>query len=99
MVSGKPCNQLARQVDIPPTTRSLFYVHTHQRVGVRSARQTGIRDHVVALRTYVLHNWCAYGPTVACGGPVPRPGMRGKRLLRNYRWMFQACELGLPLQG
>jgi hypothetical protein len=22
--------------------------------------------------------------------------MKGKRLLRNYRWMFQACELGLP---
>jgi hypothetical protein len=52
--------------------------------------------HVVALQTYVLHSWCAYGPTVACGGPVPRPGMKGKRLLRNYRWIFQACELGLP---
>jgi hypothetical protein len=23
---------------------------------------------VVALQTYVLHNWCAYGPAVACGG-------------------------------
>jgi hypothetical protein len=22
--------------------------------------------------------------------------MKGKRLLRNNRWMFQACELGLP---
>jgi hypothetical protein len=22
--------------------------------------------------------------------------MKDKRLLRNYRWMFQACELGLP---
>jgi hypothetical protein len=55
--------------------------------------------HVVALPTYVLHNWCAYGPTVACGGPDPRVGMKGKQLLRNNRWMFQACELGLPLQG
>jgi hypothetical protein len=55
--------------------------------------------HVVALQTYVLHNWCAYGPTVACGGPTPRVGMKGKWLLRNDRWMFQACELGLPLQG
>jgi hypothetical protein len=40
-------------------------------VGVHSAWQTGIRDHVVALQTYVLHNWCAYGPAVACGGPDP----------------------------
>jgi hypothetical protein len=68
MVSGKPSNPSARQVDIPPTTRSLFYVHMHRHVGVRSARQTGIRVHVVALQTYVLHNWCAYGPAVACGG-------------------------------
>jgi hypothetical protein len=55
--------------------------------------------HVVALQAYVLHNWCAYGPTVACGGPVPQPGMKGKRLLRNDLWMFQACELGLPCKG
>jgi hypothetical protein len=55
--------------------------------------------YVVALQTYVLHNWCAYGPTVACGGPVPQPRMKGKQLLRNDLWMFQACELGLPLQG
>jgi hypothetical protein len=55
--------------------------------------------HVVALQTYVLHIGCAYGPTVACGGPHPRVGMKGKRLLRNDLWMFQACELCLPLQG
>jgi hypothetical protein len=51
---------------------------------------------VVALQTYVLHIGCAYGPTVTCGGTDPRVGMKGKRLLRNYHWMFQACELGLP---
>jgi hypothetical protein len=62
----------------------------------RSGQEYG---HVVALQTYVLHNWCAYGHTVTCGGPVPRVGMKGKWLLRNNRWMFQACELGLPLQG
>jgi hypothetical protein len=28
-------------------------------------RNTGF---VVALQTYVLHNWCAYGPAVVCGG-------------------------------
>jgi hypothetical protein len=95
MVSGKPSNQSAQQVDIPPTTRNLVFL-THRRAGVRSARQTGIQDHVVALQTYVLHNWCAYGPTVACGGPAPRPGMKGKRLLQNDLLMFQACVLGLP---
>jgi hypothetical protein len=51
---------------------------------------------VVTLQTYVLHIGCAYGPAVACGGFDPRVGMKGKRLLRNNRWMFQACELGLP---
>jgi hypothetical protein len=52
--------------------------------------------HVVSLQTYVLHNWCADGPTVACGGPVPQPGMKGKRLLWNDLLVLQACELGLP---
>jgi hypothetical protein len=56
-------------------------------------------DRVVALQAYVLHIGCAYGPAVACGGSDPRVGMKGKRLLRNNRWMFQACEFGLPLQG
>jgi hypothetical protein len=56
-------------------------------------------DHIVALQTYVLHIGCAYGPTVACGGPDPRVEIKGKRLLRNDHWMFQACELDLPLQG
>jgi hypothetical protein len=55
--------------------------------------------HVVTLQTYVLHIGCAYGPTVACGGPDQRVGMKGKRLLWNDHWMLQACELGLPLQG
>jgi hypothetical protein len=63
-------------VDIPPTTRNLVFL-THRRVGVRSARQTGIRDHVVALQTYVLHNWCAYGLAVACGGLFHDPECRG----------------------
>jgi hypothetical protein len=55
--------------------------------------------HVVALQTYVLHIGCAYGPAVACSGSDPRDGMKGKRLLRNNRWMFQACELGLSCKG
>jgi hypothetical protein len=97
MVSGKPNNQSARGVDIPPTTRNLVF---RTRIDVReyvlhSGQEYG---HVVALQTYVLHIGCAYGPTIACGGTDPRVGMKGKRLLRNDLWMFQACELGLPLQ-
>jgi hypothetical protein len=42
---------------------------------------------------------CAYGPAVACGGSDSRVRMKDKRLLQNNRWMFQACELGLPCKG
>jgi hypothetical protein len=74
-----------------------FFTRTNVREYVpHSGQEYG---HVVALQTYVLHIGCAYGPTVACGGPDPRVGMKGKQLLRNDFWMFQACELGLPLQG
>jgi hypothetical protein len=98
MESGKPSNQSARGVDIPPTTRILVFrtcIDVREYVP-RSRQEYG---HVVALQTYVLHIRCAYGPTVACGGPDPQVGMKGKRLLWNNHWMFQACELGLPLQG
>jgi hypothetical protein len=72
----------------------LFFTRTDVREYIpRSGQDYG---HVVALQTYVLHIGCAYVPTVACGGPVPRVGMKGKRLLRNDHWMFQAYELGLP---
>jgi hypothetical protein len=98
MESGKPSSQSAQGVDIPPTTRNLvFRTRTDVREYVPHSRQE--YGHVVTLQTYVLHIGCAYGPTVTCGGPDPRVGMKGKRLLRNDRWMFQACELGLPLQG
>jgi hypothetical protein len=66
----KPSSQSARGVDIPPTTRSLFYVHTHRRVGIHVAMATRNTGFVVALQTYVLHFGSAYGPAVACGGPV-----------------------------
>jgi hypothetical protein len=97
MVSGKPSNRSARGVDIPPPLVIWFFTRTDVREYILHSRQE--YDHVVALQTYVLHIGCAYGPTVACGGIDPRVGMKGKRLLRNDRWMFQACELGLPLQG
>jgi hypothetical protein len=97
MESGKPSNQSARGVDIPPTTRNLIF-HMHRRAGIRSAQRTGVRSCSRATDVCPAH-WCAYGPTVACGGPDPQVGMKGKRLLWNDLWIFQACELGLPLQG
>jgi hypothetical protein len=96
MVSGKPSNRSARGVDIAPTTRILV-LHTHRRVGVRSAQRTGVRSCSRATDVRPGY-WCAYGPTVTFGGTNPRFGMKGKRLLRNNHWISQACELGLPLQ-
>jgi hypothetical protein len=95
-VSGKPSSQSARGVDIPPTTRLASSGYLVRRVGIRVARATRNTGFVVVLQTYVLHFGSAYGPAVACGGSDPRVGMKGKRLLRNNRWMFQARELGLP---
>jgi hypothetical protein len=98
MESGKPSNQSARGVDIPPTARNLvFRTRTDVREYVPHNEQE--YGHVVALQTYALHIGCAYGPTVACGGPDPRVGKKGKRLLWNDNWMFQARELGFPFQG
>jgi hypothetical protein len=79
MESGKPSNQSARGVGIPPTTRNLVF-HTHRRAGVRSAQRTEVRSCSRATDVCPAH-WRAYSPTVACGGPVPRVGMKGKRLL------------------
>jgi hypothetical protein len=104
MVSGNPSNRSARQVDIPPTTRNLVFL-THRRAGVRSARQTGIRVHVVVLQTYVLHNWCTYGPAVACGGSDPRVGMKDKRLLgtiigcsKRVSWVYP-CKVEIRFRN
>jgi hypothetical protein len=95
MVSGKPSNQSARQVDIPPTTHILVLPRTDVREYFLHGRQEyGFCSHATDVCPACIG--CAYGPTVACGGPDPRPGMKGKRLLQNDRWIFQACELGLP---
>jgi hypothetical protein len=96
MVSGKHSNQSARGVDIPPTTRNLVFPVTRSDVWEYVLPGNQEYGCVVALQAYVLHIGCAYGPAIACGGSDPRVGMKGKRLLRNSRWMFQACELGLP---
>jgi hypothetical protein len=81
---------------LPPLVFWFFTRTDVQEYIPRSGQEYG---HVVALQTYVLDIGCAYGPTVACSGPDPRVGMKGKRLLRNDLLIFQACELGLPLQG
>jgi hypothetical protein len=86
-------NQPEEWTYLPPLV-IWFFSRTDMREYVPRSRPE--YSHIVVLQTYVLHNWCAYGPTVACGGPVPRVGMKGKWLLRNDCWMFQACELGLP---
>jgi hypothetical protein len=97
MVSGKPSNRSARGVDIPPTTLILVF-HMHRHAGVRSVQRIGVWSCSHATDVRPAH-WCAYGPTVTCGGTNPRVGMKGKRLLRNNHWISHACELGLPLQG
>jgi hypothetical protein len=71
MVSGKPSNQSARGVDIPPTTRILVFMVTRFDVWEYMLQGNQEYGHVVVLQTYVLHIGCAYGPAVACGGPDP----------------------------
>jgi hypothetical protein len=60
MVSGKPSNQSARQVDSSPTTRLLFYVCTHWRVGVRSVEQMGIWSYSRAVDVCPAHWMCVW---------------------------------------
>jgi hypothetical protein len=99
MVSGKPSNQSARGVDIPPTTCIWFFWLLGSTCRNTCCWATWSTGFVVALQAYVLHFGSAYSPAVACGGSDPRVGMKGKRLLRNDPLVFQACVLGLPLQG
>jgi hypothetical protein len=61
---------MARQMDMsPPLNFYFMFTRTDVWECVLQGRQE--YDHVVALQTYVLHNWCAYDPAVACGGPDP----------------------------
>jgi hypothetical protein len=60
MVSGKPSNQSAWQVDSSPTTRLLIYVYTHRCVGVRSAEQTGIRSYSRAIDVCPAYWMCVW---------------------------------------
>jgi hypothetical protein len=98
MVSGKPSNQSARQVDSSPTTQLLIYVYTHNRMGIRVVEQPGLWSCSRATDICPAHWMCVWS-AVACGGIVPQQGMKSKRLLRNDLSVFQACELGLPCKG
>jgi hypothetical protein len=60
MVSSKPSNQSAREVDSSPTTRLLFYVYTHRHVEVRSTEQTGIRPYSRAVDVCPAHWMCVW---------------------------------------
>jgi hypothetical protein len=60
MVSGKPSNQSALEVDSSPTTRLLFYIYMHRRVGVRSAKQMGIRSCSRAIDICPTHWMCVW---------------------------------------
>jgi hypothetical protein len=71
MVSGKPSNQSARGVDIPPTTRILVLPDTRFDMWEYVLQGNQEYGHVVALQTYALHFGSAYGPAVACGGSDP----------------------------
>jgi hypothetical protein len=71
MVSGKPSNQSARGVDIPPTTRILVFPVTRFDVWEYVLPGNQEDGRIVALQTYVLHIGCAYGSAVACGGSDP----------------------------
>jgi hypothetical protein len=59
MVSGKPSNQSARGVDIPPTTRNLVF-HTRRRAGVRSVQRTGVRSCSHAIDVRPAHWMCVW---------------------------------------
>jgi hypothetical protein len=69
-VSGKPSSQSPRGVDIPPTTCICFFWLLDFDVWEYVLQGNQEYGHVVALQAYVLHIGCAYGPAVACGGPV-----------------------------
>jgi hypothetical protein len=60
MVSGKPSNQSAWQVDSSPTTRLLFYVYTHRRVGIRVVGQPGVWSCSRAIDIRPAHWMCVW---------------------------------------
>jgi hypothetical protein len=70
----------------------------HQHVGIRSAQWKGVLSYSRTTDIHPAHWMCVWSYS-RLWWPDPRVGMKGKRLLWNNHWMFQACELGLPLQA
>jgi hypothetical protein len=62
-----------------------YVLHGRQEYGFCSHATDVCPARVMCVRSYK-------SLVVAC----PRVGMKGKRLLWNDLWMFQACVLGLP---
>jgi hypothetical protein len=96
MVSGKPSNQSARGVDIPPTTHlasSGYLCSTCGNTCCKGNQEYGFCSRATDVCPAL---WKCVWSCSRLWWTCPRVGMKGKWLLRNYRWMFQACELGLP---
>jgi hypothetical protein len=96
MVSGKPSSQSARGVDIPPTTRlasSGYLCSTCGNTCCKGNQEYGFCSRAIDVCPALWKCVCSCS---RLWWTYPQVGMKGKRLLRNYRWMFQACELGLP---
>jgi hypothetical protein len=60
MVSGKPSNQSARGVDIPPTTRIWFFLYSIRCVGIRVAGQLGVRPCSRSTGVRPAHWMCVW---------------------------------------
>jgi hypothetical protein len=61
MLSGKPSNQSARGVDIPPTTPILvFSCYSIRRVGIRVAGQPGVRPCSRSTGVRPAHWMCVW---------------------------------------
>jgi hypothetical protein len=74
MVSGKPSNQSARQVDILTTTCIWFFWLLGSTCGntcCKGNQEYGFCSRAIDVRP--AHIGCAYGPAVACGGLVHDP--------------------------
>jgi hypothetical protein len=98
MVSGKPSNQSARGVDFPPPHVFGSFGYLVRCVGIRVAGQPGVRSCSRATGVRPALWKCVWSYSHLWWSD-PRVGMKGKRLLRNDPLVFQACVLGLPLQG
>jgi hypothetical protein len=95
-VSGKPSSQSARGVDIPPTTCIWFFwllMFDWGNTCCKGNQEYGFCSRATDVCPALWECVCSCS---RLWWTCPRVGMKGKRLLRNYRWMFQACELGLP---